>query len=636
VKKALFLLLVAGAIAAGPRLALGEPADQSAGRVAFLDAKIAEGEGNFQQALASFRKAVADLPEDPVVHYEYAVLLHNLNITDKAREEASTAVRLDSQFADAWRLLGNIELRAADKDPSHLDTALEDLTKAHTLAPQDAQTAASLARALISRGRTPEAVEVLQDVSDSQNNPAFWRLYADALSDLDPMRAESFYDRLLEVDPDDRDALAAAIDFEENHGLFDEAVARLKKFGQKEPNNPGVQDQLALDLYRGRRLEDAEQAARAITAKRPEDRAVWRTLASILFETGREAEAESILRRLVREDAEDIESRFTLVFQLVGERRYSDARSVLEEVEKQQATGARKEALRRAAVANLGYIDYLEKKYEAARARLEPMAIQGSDVQDRAVEVLLETARDTEDAKAGLALAERALKAEPDNPDWQAAVAEFEIRAGQKAEGEKALQRLAAGKRPDAPQASADAAMRLKDYGLAVSIAREARTRFPRDTGILFRLGAALERSGRPEAAAPVFQELLKIRPRDAQTLNYLGYMWADRGEHLPESLAMAKKAVEEYPRNGAYLDTLGWAYFRTGDLDNARKYLRRAEKLIPDDSTIQEHVGDLLDREGDRAGAVARWQRALTLKPDEPAKIEDKLRRARQALKQE
>jgi Flp pilus assembly protein TadD len=98
----------------------------------------------------------------------------------------------------------------------------------------------------------------------------------------------------------------------------------------------------------------------------------------------------------------------------------------------------------------------------------------------------------------------------------------------------------------------------------------------------------------------------------------------------------MAKKAVEEYPRNGAYLDTLGWAYFRTGDLDNARKYLRRAEKLIPDDSTIQEHVGDLLDREGDRAGAVARWQRALTLKPDEPAKIEEKLRRARQALKQE
>jgi tetratricopeptide (TPR) repeat protein len=98
----------------------------------------------------------------------------------------------------------------------------------------------------------------------------------------------------------------------------------------------------------------------------------------------------------------------------------------------------------------------------------------------------------------------------------------------------------------------------------------------------------------------------------NAGALNYLGYLLAVRGEQLDEAIALVQRALKEEPENGAYLDSLGWAYFRRGDLDEAEKYLAAAVKQLPDNSEIQEHLGDLYTRKGRFAEAIAAYSRAL------------------------
>ena len=97
-------------------------------------------------------------------------------------------------------------------------------------------------------------------------------------------------------------------------------------------------------------------------------------------------------------------------------------------------------------------------------------------------------------------------------------------------------------------------------------------------------------------------------------TLNYLGYMLADRGIKLDEAVTLIKKAVELDPSNGAYLDSLGWAYFKLGKFDLAEEKLVKAAQQpnMGSDPTVQDHLGDLYQRTGRLKLAAAHWERAL------------------------
>src|SRR5207253_4505409 len=98
---------------------------------------------------------------------------------------------------------------------------------------------------------------------------------------------------------------------------------------------------------------------------------------------------------------------------------------------------------------------------------------------------------------------------------------------------------------------------------------------------------------------------LLELRPNDAATQNYLGYMWADQGVQLERARELLEKAVAREPRNAAYLDSLGWVYFRMGRLDSAEKNLREAYRREPSDPTVEEHIGDLDMKLGNAAAAI-------------------------------
>jgi tetratricopeptide (TPR) repeat protein len=143
------------------------------------------------------------------------------------------------------------------------------------------------------------------------------------------------------------------------------------------------------------------------------------------------------------------------------------------------------------------------------------------------------------------------------------------------------------------------------------------------DWRVLFLRGIALERAGRwPDAEADL-KVALKVNPDEPELLNFLGYSWIDRGEHLAEALTMIQKAVAARPQSGAMLDSLGWAYYRLGDYKTAIEKLEAAIELEPGDPDINGHLGDAYWRAGRQIEARFQWTRVLSLDPDDKQRAE-------------
>ena len=106
--------------------------------------------------------------------------------------------------------------------------------------------------------------------------------------------------------------------------------------------------------------------------------------------------------------------------------------------------------------------------------------------------------------------------------------------------------------------------------------------------------------------------------------LNYLGYSWVDQGRNLKQAMEYIRKAVKLKPDDGYYVDSLGWAYYRLGNLAAAVENLERAVELKPDDPIINDHLGDAYWKVGRKLEAKYQWQQSLTLKPEDELVIDD------------
>jgi len=129
---------------------------------------------------------------------------------------------------------------------------------------------------------------------------------------------------------------------------------------------------------------------------------------------------------------------------------------------------------------------------------------------------------------------------------------------------------------------------------------------------VSFLRGSTFEREKKYDEAEAEFKKVLAANPQNAATLNYLGYMNADRDLRLEESLNYIKQAVSLDPTNGAYLDSLGWAYFKLGKYDLAEESLSKAALRMGSDPTVQDHLGDLYQKTGRLKLAAAHWERAV------------------------
>jgi tetratricopeptide (TPR) repeat protein len=118
-------------------------------------------------------------------------------------------------------------------------------------------------------------------------------------------------------------------------------------------------------------------------------------------------------------------------------------------------------------------------------------------------------------------------------------------------------------------------------------------------------------------AAEADLKKALDLSPEESSVLNYLGYTWVDQNQNVKTAMDYIRKAVKLKPDDGYYIDSLGWAYYRLGDMKSAVEHLERAVELRPDDPVINDHLGDAYWQVGRRLEAKYQWQQSLTLKPD-------------------
>jgi tetratricopeptide (TPR) repeat protein len=154
------------------------------------------------------------------------------------------------------------------------------------------------------------------------------------------------------------------------------------------------------------------------------------------------------------------------------------------------------------------------------------------------------------------------------------------------------------------------------------------------DAQFYFAYGAAAEQSGEIDKAAKLLKKSIDLDPGEAaEAYNYLGYMWVDRGMKLDEGGDLIKKALQMEPGNPAYEDSLGWYYFKKGDIKHAMEILKKAASDIqPEDATVDEHLGDAYSTANDTAHALDYWQKSAGIDKDNK-EINVKIAGARQKL---
>lgn len=140
-----------------------------------------------------------------------------------------------------------------------------------------------------------------------------------------------------------------------------------------------------------------------------------------------------------------------------------------------------------------------------------------------------------------------------------------------------------------------------------------------------FQFGAACERKGDYAEAEKHFTRCIELAPDFSEALNYLGYMWAEQGTNLARAKELIEKALKAEPKNGAYLDSLGWVLHKMGDHAQALTYIQQAIEVSAEpDATLFDHLGDIYAALGDKSKAREAWRKSLEV--EENAGIRRKL----------
>jgi tetratricopeptide (TPR) repeat protein len=197
----------------------------------------------------------------------------------------------------------------------------------------------------------------------------------------------------------------------------------------------------------------------------------------------------------------------------------------------------------------------------------------------------------------------------------------------------------------DVRERFADLYIRLKRFKEAseqLDKAEALATKPDEKFSLLYARGEYFERQKMYDQAEVQFRKALVIDPHNPGVLNYLGYMLADQGEKLPEALKMIQEAVNLEPQSYAYLDSLGWAYYKLGQYPQAEDNLRKAIARSSTDPTVLDHLGEVYEKTGNLKMAVAQWERSMAeyahslpadADPEDVQKVQHKLENARVKL---
>jgi tetratricopeptide (TPR) repeat protein len=534
-----------------------------------------------------------------------------------AIEQYEQIVKIEPNNVDDHLLLGRLYRLNND-----LNKAENEFKTAVKLQPDSEEAVTTLAYLYNEEGDATRAVQVLSSVPDDGRSAKMYSALGYTYEQQKQYKdAINAYRHAIELDRDNLDAI---------RGLAENLM------------NDG-QSEAALEQYK------------VIADANPEDAQTYLHMAEIYRKTGKFDLALENLKKAETMVQDSIEVPYNMAAVYQAQGRYDEAAQTLQDLlkktEKPDNSYTQGERNNRAVfLERLGTVYRDEGKYPEAVDAFRKMIALGDDNAVRGYQQVIDTYREAKQWQQATAAAKEAVQKLPNDRGLQMVYAAQLADTGQPDKALADVHALLKGTPEDRDVYITLAQMntRLKrwdDAQAALDKAEQLSTKPDDKEYVYFLRGSSFERQKKYEQAEEQFRKVLAIDPQNAMTLNYLGYMLADRGVKLDEALTLIRKAVDLDPANGAYLDSLGWAYFKLGKNDQAEEQLVKASQRIGTDPTVHDHLGDLYQKTGRLKLAVAHWERAVAewnktvaaeVDSDDLARVQKKLESAKVRLARE
>jgi tetratricopeptide (TPR) repeat protein len=599
-----------------------------------MRAMLAARQGDFAVAASEVHEAIEREPDRPDLLVEGADLLSAIGRGTEAERIARRALELQPDHAGAMRLVADAALAralASERDPDSKTEALRLFEKLDAIAEgSDAELLGKLIQLRHHVGDLEGATAAARRLVERRPGDAraVRTLAQLLLQGNDEAAALEVLLRYIAEHPFEEDLPRFAEQLAHNLEAWELVVELLKAQEPYPAEAEVVQRLLGESLLRVGRMKEAVEVLERSRANRPDDLRLRNHLALAYRGVGRLADAAELLATLIRESPEFPSLPQLLAETLAGQGDIAGSLEAyaiaLRGWEAEEGARPIRDAIRQQmALLHLG-----KGRIEAAK-----QAIAGLEKPDGAGAARVRgrialAARDWEEArKAARELREL-------GEAGLAALIEGEALAREQ-RWSRAAERFDEAISALGPQQRQVVAEIYRTVGrpetglelLAAWVEQE-----PKNAEASFLLGEYLYKIDRLDESEAALRQAFTLDPDHAAALNFLGYSLAERDVRLEEALSMIARALEIDAWNGAYLDSLGWVYYRLGRFDEARQPLERAVRELPHDPTVLEHLGDLYRRLGERSAALAAWQRALEAGPAEPAALREKIEGEEQA----
>ncbi|HSR53583.1 MAG TPA: tetratricopeptide repeat protein [Acidobacteriota bacterium] len=600
---------------------------------------------DFRGALEEVQRAVDANPSDSGLRLQYAKLLfqvfqadRDLKMFEQATQQAEKAIELDGGNAEAHLLLGQIYYRL-----QRLEEAIGQLEEAVSLDPDSYLAHYYAANIYMTRGDNEKAVEAFRNVVRLRPTATqVYHLLASLLNELDrPAEAVEALEDGLQVSPGEFSLLEMLARIHRDQGRFEEAIEAYQAIELEALADPDesteVRQNLARLLYAAGRYEEALPLMLQLSEENPDSLAMRSFVGVCQTETRRFEEAVETLRAVEADGRPPLplhlNNLYSLARALEGLGDREEAGQVFVRLKEETSPGENPadKGYYDAARIHLGLLAQRARRYDEAVEIFQEL-VEENPQDTRNVIWLAFALKDAGQGQRAMALTSELL--DKNARDWDLRVSHAQLLSDLD-RYQQAVEVIDAALRSDPPESESPylALNQIhsdhQQFGDALEALQEGFQRFPASDALFFQRAATYERQKDFEQAEEEFRQLLRRDPDNHSALNYLGYMLADQGVKLDEALSLIKRAVEADPYNGAYLDSLGWAYFRLGKLDLAHKYLLEAIRLNEHDPVLFEHLGDLYVEMENVEKARESYQTSLkyATEEDERERAQKKLR---------
>ncbi len=513
------------------------------------------------------------------------------NILKLAIDQYEQITKLDPDSVDDHLLLGRLYRLSSDlaKAEGELKTAIK-------LDPNSEEAVTTLAMLYTDEGDTAHALKVLSSIPDSARSAKLYAALGAAYEQRkDYKSAIDAFRRAIVLDRDNLDAIRGLAENLLNDGQLDAALEQYKVIADSNPEDAQTYVRMA-EIYRRQAKYDLalENLKHADTLV-PDTMDVPYSMASVYQAQGRYDDAIKILQDLLKRT---------------------------EKTEKSGTAASQADRNNRAIfIERLGMVYREQENYTAAIETFRKMLPLGDENARSAYQEIIDTYREAKQWPQATAVAKEAVQKMPDDRDLRMVLDSQLADTGEVDKSVADIRSMLKGGPEDREiylrlGIIFTRAKRYDDALEGLAKAEQLSTKPEEKAYVSFLRGDLYQRQKMFDQAEAEFKKVLATTsptdPQSAATLNYLGYMNADRGVRLEESLNYIKQALTLEPNNGAYLDSLGWAYFKLGKYEQAEENLTKAESHMSTDPTVQEHLGDLYQKTGRLKLAAAHWDRAV------------------------